>query len=162
MSLVPVNVEIDNTQGEQRIARIRGRFAKPQEALQGDAFRALVADAMRKQFASRGRWGGNQWARLKPATVRRKMMMGVYRKGTLRRTDRLYRAATHPGESGDSQIRLFKNKIRFDLRVEYASAHQGGTKRMVAREIIPDSMPEEFIGKLRNIVRGYLIGGRVG
>lgn len=162
MSLTPIRVEIDQTLGEQRIGRIAGRFARMEDVLQGDAVRALIGDAMRQQFATRGRWGGTPWARLKSSTVRRKRLEGTYGKGALRRTDRLYRAATEPGDAPHSRLRLFKNKVRFDITLRYAAAHQRGTKRMPARQIIPEQMPPEFIGKLRNIVRGYLIEGRLG
>lgn len=162
MSLSPIRVEIDRTLGEQKIGRIAGRFARMEDVLRGGAIRSLIGEAMERQFASKGRWGGTPWPRLKSSTVRRKMLDGTYGKGALRRTDKLYLAATNPGHAPYSRLRLFKSKVRFDITLRYAAAHQRGTSRMEQRQIIPEQMPPEFIDKLRNIVRGYLIEGRLG
>lgn len=151
---------IDAEAAERRFARIAGRFARFGPGV-ADRVEALFHAAMRKQYQSRGRWGGMRWANLKSETVRRKKLAGTYHKGVLRHSDRLFDAAVH-GVRPDFDMEIENDAVRAVIRVPYAARHQEGTKRMVARPLIPDPMPDSFLSDLRNVISGYLFEVELG
>jgi hypothetical protein len=142
-------------QATQRIARIQGRFARFGPGV-ADRVEALIHNAMRQQYATRGRWGGARWANLKPATVVRKRLAGTYHKGVLRDSDRMFDALVH-GVRPDFDMDVTNEGATAVVNVPHAVRHQTGTKHMVARPPIPEPMPDSFLTDLKNIVSGYLI-----
>jgi len=87
-----------------------------------------------KEFASETDPYGRAWARLLPQTVRRKG--GDTR--ILRRTDAMASTVEVDPTSGSG--------VAITMSVPYASAHQTGTKHMVARKVLPDGsdLPSEW------------------
>lgn len=154
--MIPIRVILDDTRGEQRIARLRGRFARLSEVLEGPV-RDLMTDFFEAQFETEGEAGGEPWADLKPATLAIKSRLGFADKGILERTGRL-RGGLASGELLRYRI-TGRSKISFRVSDRVAATHQQGLAKMVPRPLLPDEMPKEFMDQLRNIVRGFLIEG---
>lgn len=159
MSLAPILTTIATGEGERKIARIKGRFANFGPVMQGPV-RKLFLVAMRKQFSSRGQYGGTPWPRLTKQTLDRKRRWGL-RLSPLRATDRLYKSLTVRG-GPEQQTIITRNSFKFRTLVPYAPVHQTGDDHTPQRVIIPDPMPAEFMVQLRNIVTGYLVEGQLG
>jgi hypothetical protein len=159
----PLRVTIDDTRGQQRIARLKGRFANFRPAMEGPV-RELVRRAVIAQFRTEGEWGGRKWPELSEYTLRRKERAGVAHKGILKFSGKLYDSLTvvgHPSrretitKRGYSLRTLVRSKDGFP----YGASHQTGASngRPPERQVIPDPMPPSFMRELRNIVRGHLI-----
>jgi hypothetical protein len=157
---MPARVRIASGEGEQRIARIRGRFASLQPVMEGP-LRELFRQFAIQQWKTRGSYGGSPWAPLKASTIAKKKKEGTYRWGTLKSSKRLYESLAHRDHE-DFYMRATNRGVTFGTRVPYAFRHQEGTPHMVAREIIPEEMPEDFMRKLRNIVTGYIVDAELG
>lgn len=157
MSLARLLVEIDHEPARKKLTRLQGKFANFKPVMEGPV-RELVRKALIQQFRTRGGYGGKKWAPLKQSTIERKRDLGVLSLGPLKRTRRLYLAATsrdHP----DQEVRVGKDGFFFRINLPYGILHQVGSPggRMPAREVVPDPMPEEFMQELRKSIRGYLV-----
>ena len=116
-----------------------------------------VTEFLRKQFETKGRWGGIPWAPLSQLTQQLRSRSGHGFGGPLRDTDGMYRRFTHSGGLG---LRVIKqNEYRRGVVDDVAWRHQEGwTSRTIfgvpratpvqvpARPVIPDPMPDHVVG----------------
>lgn len=155
-----LEIKINDAVGQKKFTRLNNLFASPMPTLQGPV-RALVRDAMRQQFESEGRYGGEPWQELAERTIKERIAEGFDGEHPiLRRNDILYDAfqgKMNAGVGGKMEVR----KKEFTLRIiglPQAQAHQKGLEpHLPARPIIPEPMPDDFIRKLRSIVSGYIV-----
>lgn len=158
--MIPLRVTIIEGEGVRKLARIRGRFANYRPVFEGPVL-DLLRDFFRQQFRTRGRHGGTPWARLKRSTLAIKRRLGFGNKPAMVRTGRLYRAYTQAGRVRGRQVIIRAKKgMVFRITLDHGRLHQEGTENMVARTVLPDTMPEQFMVQLRNIISGYLVEGQ--
>lgn len=143
------------TQLDRELLRFSGRAINAKPALE-----AIVENIQRQideQFESQGARGSGGWQPIKPATVARKVALGLDPR-ILHETLRLRESLT--AESHPDQVKLVR-PLDFTLRstVEYGQFHQLGTRTLPVRR------PVEFTAADRasyaKILHEYLIAGVV-
>lgn len=152
-------LSVDDRAAQQRLARIRGRFARFDNSVL-QLLEREFAEFGRRQFATRGLHGGKRWANLKSSTVRRKKDAGTYSRGVLRDTMAMYKMIADK-TSSDRDWQRTDRGARVTFGLARLGFHQSGTSRMVPREVYPDPLPDTLLSRIRNIVRGYIIEGAV-
>ena len=113
--------------------------------------RGIVVDWLRRQYATKGAFGGEPWAALSPgyarwkATVRPGAPLLVF-DGVLRR------ATLAP----DPEYR--PREMVLTIKAPHAVYHQAGTRRMPARPIVPRRIPGAALRELEQAVDDYVAG----
>lgn len=104
---------------------------------------------MRDQFESEGDWGGERWAELTPAYAVRKAMLYPGKSILIANGD-LRDAASRPTRE------VSPTRLVLTIEDEKAGYHQEGTDRMVARPIIPDTLPASADAELDEAAQTYV------
>lgn len=117
--------------GEQLVNRQLVRFGEHA----GDARPALrsIASFMRLTELQRFDRQGPGWARLKPATVERKVRAGLDPR-ILRATEEMRQSLVGRGTGHVEEVTAAS--LRFGTTVPYAKFHQTGTSRMPQRRVV--------------------------
>lgn len=161
MSYVPIRVLLQADGPEQQARDLLGRFANFEPVMRGPV-RRLIRKAIVAQFRTRGRFGGTPWDRLAKSTRDYKRKHGEWRQEPMRRTDKLYESLVHNTENTVESFT--KNGYILRTLVSYAKYHQSPeprTSNLPRRAIIPDTMPDEFMVQLRNLLKNYLVAGEI-
>lgn len=159
---VPIRVELQLEEAIKKARDIQGRFSHYKPVMEGPV-RKLIREIEVKQFATRGRFGGEKWPALRRSTREFKRKHAGWRQVPMRRTDDLFRSLTDPTSDLREEI-ITETGYTLRTRVPYAKYHQSLEPRksnLPRRAVIPDTIPEPYIVKLRNLVKGYLITGEV-
>jgi hypothetical protein len=155
-----IKVQITGGEEAYRYTKdVLGRWGRYQKVFETRVI-PLLAEFFEDQFATEGSAGGEPWEPLKPTTLMRKKQLGFADKGILRRKDKLYDALTsrERGTTG-RRIQINQKGLRMIVTLKYGALHQEGSPggRIPARVLVPDPMPDEFMGKLRKMISGYLL-----
>jgi len=102
-------------------------------------------------FASEGAAGGSAWAPL-AASTREAKPEG---KTILRRTDTLWKSLVVADDENGYTLATDAELI-VGSSVVYGIWHQLGTERMPRREIVPDTVPQEYVDTWGSLVADYL------
>jgi phage gpG-like protein len=108
-----------------------------------EAFRQVVGileRATRRNFASKGSYGGARWAELKPATLASKRRKG-HDLRILRATGRLFASLTQQTHE-DHVEDIGRTELRWGSSVEYGVYHQSRKPRTVIPFRPPVRLPE--------------------
>lgn len=156
-----IQVFVDDRDAQRKLARIQGRFATMRGGLDRrsvDELEAKFVTFARRQFQTNGGAGGEKWAELRPSTLAQKAAKGTLSRGILRDTMEMYHMLTDQ-RSDMRRWERAPNGAKVSFLLEYFKAHQTGTKRMEARPVYPDPLPESFIEQIKNTIRGFLLEG---
>lgn len=104
---------------------------------------------MREQFDSEGEWGGDHWAELTPAYAIRKAQRWPGRSILIAAGD-LRDAASRPSRVATP------TSLTLTIEDDKAGYHQEGTEKMVARPIIPDTLPPSADAQLDEAATLYV------
>ncbi len=162
----PLRVDLQTEGLVRRVRDLRGRFASQEPIMRGPV-RRLVRDAIVRQFATRGSFGGSPWPALAASTIaekRRLIRTGKAAKlAPMRRTDRLFRSLTifsHP----ERKETVTPTSYGVRSLVPYGKYHQSTAARasnLPRRAVVPDTLPPDVMTQLRNLVKGYIVSGEV-
>ena len=151
-----IRTQIQAAAANRRLKDLKGRWASLQPVMEGP-----VADLLRlyvmNQFRTAGAYGGTPWEELSPKTLRRH----PDRIGILRVSDTMYTSLL----GDDPQTSVFNvgsRSMEWGSEVPYAAVHQYGYRHIPARPIFAEPMPEDFMRKLRNLIKGYMVTGVLG
>lgn len=161
MSRIPVEVIFQAEDAQRQARDILGRFANYRVVMQGPV-RDLMQKAIEQQYKTYGAFGGTPWPLpLAESTLREKSRHPEWSQEPMQRTGRLMDSLLSHTE--DTEEIITKTSYSLGTTVEYAKYHQSTEARtkIPRRPIIPDELPESYINKLRNWLRGYLITGHV-
>lgn len=157
---IPIIIDIDTGVGVKKLTGIKGRLNN-MTPLMKTGVRLLAQEMFQQQFATEGRWGGDEWAPLAPSTIRTK----PYRSdgGILVSTSAL-RSSLVRWKTKDNIFRANRKGITFGSKNPLAGIHQEGDpeNNLPARHIIPEKIPGHWMKRLRATIRGYLIRGELG
>lgn len=122
----------------RRLLRMADRMTDAREA-----FRQVVRileRATRRNFSSRGAYGGSPWPALKPATIARKRRLGQDVR-ILRATGRLFESLVD-SSSSDHVESIGREVLRWGSNVAYGVYHQSRRPRRVIPFRPPVRLPE--------------------
>lgn len=151
-----IQVFVNTLAVERRLKRMQGRFARWDEVL-GELENKFITFA-KKQFATEGQAGGEKWEPLAPRTVAMKSKKGTLPNGVLRDTMEMYRMLTDKN-TPLRQWRVTAKGAQVEFMLPRFKFHQVGTKRMPARPVYPDPLPDSFIRDLKNTITGFVVEG---
>lgn len=160
--MIPLRVVLQMEEAQKRARDLAGRFSNFRPVMEGPV-RKLVTEMIGRQFSTRGRFGGTPWAPLAKSTIERKRQHPEWIQAPMRRTDRMLQSLTNPNSADFEEIITPQGYTRRSL-VRYAKYHQSTeprSGRLPRRPVIPDTIPQPYIVKLRNMLKGYLITGEV-
>lgn len=112
-----------------------------------------------------GVFGVEKWAPLAESTMRRKVRAGAMSTRILVERGDLERSLTQPGAPGQIAHVVDRHSMEFGTEVtntrgeQYAHYHQLGTRSMDARQVMPETWPEEGTERWAKMVGDYVIGG---
>lgn len=149
-------LSIDRLLGDIK-RRLEAGFSNP--AAMEQTVRGLHA-AFQAQFMSQGAYGGDPWAPLAEATLRRRPGKSYM---ILVDTDALRTALTQPDQG--AQVTVSGGGSDLELSVEgfdYASFLQSGTKNMPARELITEKMLDDAGEQIADQLGDEIVEGKSG
>lgn len=158
---VEVNYKPRLTRGEQALLALPGRLRGLRRLMiQGIA--PAVNRMLKRHWDSKGAAFGHAWAPWAPSTLAARIRKGNASKGLLRDTDHLFRVLFRV-RSTDDRLKVVAGGLRLQLNtgVPYGIFHQVGTSTMPERQIIPDPLPGSFVRTVRDIVRVYMLTGKI-
>ena len=132
--------------------------------------KGLITPMLRRQYASKGAYGGQAWAPLRPSTQRARQRPGGNRGGIGHPLWDFGRLKASVENVGPESIRVVRPRLyQRGTRVPYAHLHQkgfvvtewGGRKfkrprSVPAREIIPDPMPSRTAATAVKLVAAHI------
>lgn len=162
MIRVTVNYNPRLTQGEKELLALPNRLRNLRPLMQesiAPAFNRMLAEHWRTEGAA----FGHPWAPLQPSTLAAKARHGTVGLGILHDTNHLFRTL-FADRANDSRLRKIAGGLRFqaNVGVPYAIYHQVGTSYMAERQVIPDPLPDSFKREVRNLIRQFILSGKVG
>lgn len=109
-----------------------------------------ITSAVKKNFATQGAYSGEQWAPLKPSTIRDRKRRGFKPGPPLVRSGELKRAATMPVFTSSP----LKQRVTFNVNNAYASFQNNGTRNIPARPFF--RLSEKDIEKIAGQIKKSL------
>ncbi len=139
-------------------ARKRGLDLRP--VLRGGIDKS-VSHFFKSQFDSAGGRGGSPWAPLSAATRKSRLRPGGNRGGLSRPLWDVGRLRASLVKVGPESHRVIeRQRYERGTTVPSAQYHQTGTRRMPARQIVPDPLPSALVRSwLRFIEKYWMTGG---
>jgi len=146
------------------LERITARLARGLEPAQGpltDAVRAFFG----RRFESRGAFGGVAWAPLHASTVLGRLRAGIAGDAPLFRTGTVWASLTQSSATGltsqggasdrafgYSVLEAGGRALRVGSWDPVLNLTEGGTRKMPARPVLPDKVPDETVSEWAAIV----------
>jgi hypothetical protein len=158
---VEVNYNPRLTRGEQALLELPARLRGLRRLMiQGVA--PVVNKMLKRHWDSKGAAFGHAWAPWAPSTLAARIRKGNASKGLMRDTDHLFRVLFR-ARSTDDRLKIVAGGLRLQLNtgVPYGIFHQLGTSNMPERQIIPDPLPRSFVRTVRDVVRVYILTGKI-
>lgn len=150
-----LKVDADRFKVYLTAATLRGKNLRP--LFEGKLDKSIQS-MLKRQFDTKGRWGGTPWAPLKRETKKRRIRRGGNRGGLdhpLWDTGRL-RASLLKRDGPDVLRKVGALSIERGTLVPYAAAHQRGKRKgLAARPIVP-SPPRHIVQSWGTLVARYI------
>lgn len=160
-----IGVEVKYTprlsRGEQNLLQLPNRLRNLRPLMQG-AVAPAANRMLLRHWNSKGAAFGHRWAAWAASTLRKRLAKGNASKGILLDTEHLFKTLFR-ARSTDDRLKVVAGGLRLALnvRVPYSDKHQVGTLYMPARQVIPDPLPLKFRSEVRDIVRQFILTGRI-
>lgn len=144
---------------ERELAALPGRL-RNLGALVALGVQPATMDLLRRHWNTRGAAFGHPWASLTRSTILARTRRGTIGKGPLRDTDTLFNAVF---TQSATRIAITSTGARLSVspRDPKWVFHQLGTRRMVARQVVPQPFPRSFRETIRSMARDYILTGQI-
>lgn len=161
MIRVEVNYNPRLGKGEQQLLLLPNRLQNLRLVMKQGIVPAFNK-MLQRHWDSKGVAFGHKWAQWAPSTLAKRTRKGNASKGLLRDTDHLYKVLFR-ARTGDDRLKVVGGTLRFqaNTREFKAAYHQFGTEHMPIRQVIPDPLPPAFRTTVRDIVREFILSGRI-